>query len=112
MNAMGKIVPPNQQTREMFAGEDFINLCKALNIATNSIAQISELQLALSSSGQNTSDATAQGQTTKRSVPNSGRIILFTTAKFRSLDQIQDFLNKAIEECNKNVEQVTKNENA
>lgn len=104
MGIMGNIIPPIPQTRQLFEGEEFINLCKALNIAVNSIAQTSELQQNLCA------DAEAK-RGSQRSMPNSGRIILFSSATHRNIDQIQEFLNKAIEECNKNIEQLMKNEN-
>lgn len=103
MSIMGNIIPPMPQIRQLFEGEEFINLCKALNIAVNSIAQTSELQQRLSLEEQARNGS-------PKSVPNSGRIILFSSAKNRNLDQIQEFLNKAIEECNKNIEQIMKTE--
>ncbi len=104
MSVMGNVVPPMSQTRQLFEGEDFINLCKSLNIAVNSIAQTSELQQSLSLQAE----VRQAGQ--GRSVPNSGRIILFCSAANRNIDQVQEFLAKAIEECNKNIEQLMKNE--
>lgn len=41
---------------------------------------------------------------------NAGRIVLFTSAKIRNLDQIQEFLVKSIEECNKIIDLAPKNE--
>ena len=41
-------------------------------------------------------------------VNNCGRIILFTTSKYRNLEQIQEFLNKSMQECNKNIDQIEK----
>ena len=101
---MGNIIPPMPQTRQLFEGEEFINLCKALNIAVNCIAQTSALQQSLHLELD-------PRKNVSKSVPNSGRIILFSSAKTINLDQIQEFLNKAIEECNKNIEQLMKNEN-
>jgi hypothetical protein len=99
---MGNIIPPMPQQRQLFEGEEFINLCKALNIAVNSIAQTSELQqnIWIESNAKN-----------EIKIPNSGRIVLFSSAKTVNLDQIQEFLNKAIEECNKSIDQLLKNEN-
>ena len=102
MNTMAGVMPPSLQARSLYEGEDFINLCKALNIAINSIAQLTELQLNL------LNEAEAKKQS--KNMNNSGRIILFTSAKNKHFDQIQEFLNKAIEECNKNIEQFIKNE--
>lgn len=99
MNAMGKILPPLQQTRQLFEGEEFINLCKALNTAVNCIAQATQLQQNLFNEYKS-SDM----------IKNSGRIILFTSSKQRDLDRMQEFLEKAIQECNKNIEQSVRNE--
>jgi len=104
MNIMGNVMPPLPQTRQLFEGEEFINLCKSLNIAVNSIAQTSELQQALSVQAE----ARQAGQ--GRSVPNSGRIVLFSSASNRNIEQVQEFLAKAIEECNKNIEQLMRSE--
>lgn len=98
MNIMGNILPPMAHARQLFENEEFINLCKGLKIAVDSIAQISEMQQNLMASEPN------------KTVLNSGRIILFTPAKYRNLDQIQEFLSKLIEEFNKNIENITKNE--
>lgn len=104
MNVMGNILPPIAHTRQLFENEEFINLCKGLNIAVNSIAQISEMQQVLL-----TTESATEAKTSKN-VSNSGRIILFTSARNRNLDQIQEFLSKSIEECNKNIENLIKNE--
>ncbi len=104
MNIMGNVMPPLPQNRQLFEGEEFINLCKSLNIAVNSIAQTSELQQALSVQAE----ARQAGQ--GRSVPNSGRIVLFSSASNRNIEQVQEFLAKAIEECNKNIEQLMRSE--
>lgn len=106
MSIMGNIIPPMPQLRQLFDGEEFINLCKALNIAVNSIAQTSELQQNLCVQFEKKSSGSG-----KSKIPNSGRIIVFSSAKNQNIDQIQEFLNKAIEECNKNIEQVLKTEN-
>ena len=97
MNLMGQILPPLSHSRQLFEGEEFINLCKALNIAVNSIAQTSQLQQKLINE-YNSSDL----------VNNSGRIILFTTSKYRNLEQIQEFLDKSMQECNKNIDNFEK----
>lgn len=102
MAIMGSIMPPLSQVRPLYEAEEFINLCKALNVAVNSIAQTSELQQSLSLQAESRN-------LSPKSIPNSGRIILFSSAN-RNIDQIQEFLNKAIEECNRNIEQVLKNE--
>ena len=90
-------MPPLPHNRQLFEGEEFINLCKALNIAVNSIAQATQLQQKLISE-YNSSEM----------VNNSGRIILFTASKFRNLEQVQEFLNKSMQECNKNIDQFEK----
>jgi len=103
MNLMGQILPPLLHARQQFEGEEFINLCKALNTAVNSIAQTTQLQQKLINE-YNSSEM----------VNNCGRIILFTTSKYRNLEQIQEFLNKSMQECNKNIDQIekqTKNDN-
>ncbi len=100
MNLMGNIPPPSPQTKQLFEGEEFINLCKALNLCVNSIAQMSKLQIEL---------ATTPAE--RENMNNSGRIILFTSERYRNLDQLQEFVAKAIEECNKTIEQTMKNEN-
>jgi hypothetical protein len=97
---MGNIPPPSPQTKQLFEGEEFINLCKALNLCVNSIAQMSKLQIEL---------ATTPAE--RENMNNSGRIILFTSERYRNLDQLQEFVAKAIEECNKTIEQTMKNEN-
>ena len=97
MNLMGSILPPIQNARQLFEGEEFINLHKAIHTAVNSIAQTSQLQQKLISE-YNSPDL----------VKNCGRIILFTTSNYRNLDQIQEFLNKSIQECNKNIDQFEK----
>lgn len=94
---MGQILPPLPHARQLFEGEEFINLCKALNTAVNSIAQTTQLQQKLINE-YNSSEM----------VNNCGRIILFTTSKYRNLEQLQEFLNKSMQECNKNVEQLEK----
>lgn len=98
MSVMGNILPPMAHARQLFENEEFINLCKGLKLAVDSIAQTSELQQNLMTTEPN------------KIVPNSGRIILFTPAKYRNLDQIQEFLSKLIEECNKSIESLTKTE--
>ena len=102
MNILGTVVPPFAQTRHLYEGEEFINLCKALNTAVSSIAQVTELQ-------QNLINEIEQKKLNKQ-ITNSGRIILFTSARNKHFDQIQEFLNKAIEECNKSIDQLMKNE--
>jgi hypothetical protein len=97
MNLMGQILPPLPHARQLFEGEEFINLCKALNTAVNSIAQTTQLQQKLINE-YNSSEI----------VNNCGRIILFTTSKYRNLEQLQEFLNKSMQECNKNVDQLEK----
>ena len=97
MNIMGTVLPPSPQTKQLFEGEEFINVCKALNISVNSIAQVSQLQKNMCVDS-NSIDP----------IPNSGRIILFTSTKIRNIDQIQEFLKKSIDECNKNIEQINK----
>jgi len=97
MNLMGSILPPLPHARQLFEGEEFINLCKALNTAVNSLAQTTQLQQKLISE-YNSSEM----------VNNCGRIILFTTSKYRNLEQLQEFLNKSMQECNKNVDQLEK----
>ncbi len=94
---MGQILPPLPHARQLFEGEEFINLCKALNTAVNSIAQTTQLQQKLINE-YNSSEI----------VNNCGRIILFTTSKYRNLEQLQEFLNKSMQECNKNVDQLEK----
>ena len=100
MNLMGNIPPPSPQTKQLFEGEEFINLCKALNLCVNSIAQMSKLQIELTTTPAE-----------RENMNNSGRIILFTSERYRNLDQLQEFVAKAIEECNKTIEQTMKNEN-
>jgi hypothetical protein len=97
---MGNIPPPSPQTKQLFEGEEFINLCKALNLCVNSIAQMSKLQIELTTTPAE-----------RENMNNSGRIILFTSERYRNLDQLQEFVAKAIEECNKTIEQTMKNEN-
>jgi hypothetical protein len=109
MNVMGSIPPPPASTQfgsfpmpHISPAEEFINLCKGLNIAVNSIAQASELQQNLLMN--------EEVRNSKTTLANSGRIFLFTSALNRNLDSIQDFLNKAIEETNKNIENIIRND--
>ena len=41
-------------------------------------------------------------------VPNSGRIVLFTSAKVRNLDDVQAFVASALDECIKNIDKLAK----
>ncbi len=109
MNVMGSIPPPPASTQfgsfpmpHISPAEEFINLCKGLNIAVNSIAQASELQQNLLMN--------EEVRNSKTTLANSGRIFLFTSALNRNLDSIQDFLNKTIEETNKNIENIIRND--
>ena len=99
MNMMGTVLPPSPQTKEIFEGEEFIMVCKGLNISINAIAQTSRLQQNL----------IAQGNPPE-SIPNTGRIILFTPATLRNLDHIQEFLKKAIDECNRTIMNVNESD--
>lgn len=92
MNVMGSIQPQSLQNKQS-TDIEYSNLYKAVNLAVNSIAQMSPLQQSI-----------FQTQNSASSIPNSGRIIFFTSAKHRNIDQIQENLNKAIEECNKRID--------
>jgi hypothetical protein len=107
MNIMGNVQAPTQQTRQSFEGEEFINLCKALNVVVQSIAQISELQLNLHQQIQKNKATSPTGES---QLKNSARIILFTSAKIRNLEQLQEFASKAIQECNNNIDLTLKND--
>jgi len=124
MNIMGNILPPFSHPRQLYDNEEFINLCKGLNIAVNSIAQTSELQQNLlqqqlstnsdlfdSAAAAAASSSASTVNNSNKSVLNNGRIILFTSAKNRNLDQIQEFLTKSIEECNRNIDNLIKTDN-
>jgi hypothetical protein len=91
MNVMGTVAPPlNQVSKE----EEYLNLCKSIDKAVNAISQVSQLQMNLLEVHKNNASI----------IPNSGRIILFTPTYCRNLEQIQEFLNNAIIECNKRIE--------
>ena len=100
MNALGSVVAPQPHMQQLFAGEEYINLCKALNIAVNSMSQVSPLQQTIIGEQQQVTDTAV--------VPNSGRIVLFTSAKVRNLDDVQAFVASALDECNKNVDKLAK----
>lgn len=112
---MGNVQAPSIQTRQNYEGEDMVNLCKALNIAVGLIAQMSPLQMNLSQKLKTATTPTKQHASSFASnqqaqIPNSGRIILFTSARARDLDQIQEFMEKAIEKCNNDIEAAFKTE--
>ena len=86
---MGNIPPPMIPPQV----EEFYILCKALYQVVEAFAQPSTLQ-------QRFMQRKLIDQ-----IPNSGRIILFSSSALRNFDQIQDFLAKAIEEFNRNLEQ-------
>lgn len=100
---MGNIQAPTPQTRELFENEEFINLCKALNICLSSIAQLSDLQKSLIQKAKSPSN-------TEQQISSSGRIILFTSAKLRNLDQLQVFLSESIQKYNKDFDISVKND--
>lgn len=106
---MGNVQGPSSQTRQNFEGEDMVNLCKALNIAVGLIAQMTPKQIALNQQLK-AKFAKQLPEQTGAHVPNSGRIILFTSARVRDLDQIQVFMTKAIEKCNTDVVAALQNE--
>ena len=95
---MGNIPPPIAHLKQISETDEFILLCKALNICVTSMAQTSQLQQNLYLESQS------------NKIPNSGRIILFTSAKLRNTDKLQDLLQSTIEECNTNIEMLYKND--
>ena len=102
MNMLGNIPPPNPQTAlqaPQILEVEFIGLCQALRTCVNSIVQTSPLQQSF-----------CDKQVNPDYIPNSGRIILFSSSNLRNFEQLQEFLNKTIEECNKTVEQIQKSE--
>jgi hypothetical protein len=112
---MGSVPAPTVQLKQSYEGEDMVNLCKALNIAVGLIAQMSPMQISLAQQQQAkaSSASSISGTPTKSSaeiVPNTGRIVLFTSSRARDLDQIQEFMEKAIEKCNKDIEAAFRNE--
>jgi hypothetical protein len=97
MSILGAVPPPFVQ-RERIEGEEFLNLCKSLDTAVQLIAQPTQIQL-----------NTAQNYSIKTDAfNNKGRIILFTSSKYRNIETIQEFLVKSIEKYNDNVEQLNK----
>ena len=92
MNIMGTVKPPLQKT--INRDEECFNLYKSLETSINFITQISQLQ----------HDLLQRHNSNEAIVSNSGRIILFTPASFRNIEQIQDILNSTILECNKRIE--------
>jgi hypothetical protein len=94
MNQMANVDPPTLHIRELFDGENFINVCKALNVSASGLAQITQLQQNyLLKNNRNTS-----------LVKNPGRIVLFTSAQsVQTIEAIEQFLVKSIEELNKNI---------
>lgn len=111
---MGNVKAPSlHQTRQNFEGEDMVNLCKALNIAVGLIAQMSPMQINLlkkASKDKQLSEINYNDQNSSKIINNSGRIILFTSAKVRDLDQIQEFMVKSIEKCNNDIDAALRND--
>lgn len=111
---MGSVPAPTVQLKPSYEGEDMVNLCKALNIAVGLIAQTSPMQISLAQQQQAKAAASSISGTPTKSnaeiVPNTGRIVLFTSSRARDLDQIQEFMEKAIEKCNKDIEAAFRNE--
>jgi hypothetical protein len=97
MNVLGTVIPPSPQLVQMFEGEDFINLCKGLNLSASSLAQITELQRHYLLKNNRNSNF----------IKNSGRIILFTSiGSISTIEAIEQFFVKSIEELNKNINQI------
>jgi hypothetical protein len=90
MNFLGTVPLPIAFINE---NDEIINLYKTLSLALQSMTLATKLQLELA----------AKYPADK--MLNSGRIILFTPGKYRSLHDIQNFMIEAINECNKNIEQ-------
>lgn len=109
---MGNVKAPSIQTRQTYEGEDMVNLCKALNIAVGLIAQMSPMQIGLYQQAKANKQAgiSAEQSTSNQLISNSGRIILFTSARARDLDQIQEFMVKSVEKCNNDIEAALQNE--
>lgn len=84
-----------------------VNLCKALNIAVGLIAQMSPMQIG---EHQKAKANKQQQQQSKASASNSGRIVVFTSARARDLDQIQEFMVKSVEKSNNDIEVALQNE--
>jgi hypothetical protein len=97
MNVLGTVIPPSQQLAQMFEGEDFINLCKGLNLSASSLAQMTDLQRIYLLKNNRNSNL----------IKNSGRIILFTSiVSIKTIEAIEQFFVKSIEELNKNINHI------
>ena len=80
----------NQMSKE----EEHLNIYKSIDSIVNLISQVSQLQLNLLIKHNQDSNI----------IPNSARIIFFTPASYRNIEQIQDILNNAIINCNNSIE--------
>lgn len=100
MNTMGIVPPPSSQTVQSFDGENFINLCKALNATCLSMVQASDAQK-IHLMKHNQPDA----------VQNSGRVVVLTSLASRpdQIEQIEQFVSRSIEELNKSIDQLNQN---
>ena len=97
MNALGAVTPPNPHMVAQFEGEDFINICKGLNIAAGSFAQTTNLQ----------KQHLSKHNLNSGLIKNCGRIILFThNTSIESFETMEKFLVKSIEELNRNIQQI------
>lgn len=94
LNIMG-LIPPPLNTTQHRSYDEMTNLTKTFEYCLKLIAQPSELQVKL--------------MLKNSKIANSARIILFTSAKDRNLDKIQDILSNSIEEFNRILTNLNKN---